>query len=262
MALQGLMGVRGSSSVRREQIGSERRAFASASEPEALFFVHVPKCAGSSFRQVLKRWFGRGALFLDTHDEAVLARAVERLGGEPRAVAGHIPFGLHQGLPFRPCYVSLVRHPLERFVSLYRHSRRTPGHSLYPAASRMDLETFYDFTLYDPRARNATVAVQCYFLSRTRSFDEARTVIDRHFALLAPTERYGEFVAACAERFGRAPPDVPARNVGDPLSERDGARRVLERRIRADHGEDLRLYDYVCATFDARRGSLGFASRA
>ncbi|HEY5412933.1 MAG TPA: sulfotransferase family 2 domain-containing protein [Caulobacteraceae bacterium] len=115
MAVSGLIGARGAAGDLRSQGGLGR----GASSPETLFFVHIPKCAGSSFRQVLKRWFGAEALFLDTHDEAELKAAADRLGRPPRAIAGHIPFGLHGELPVRPCYVSLVRHPLDRFVSFY-----------------------------------------------------------------------------------------------------------------------------------------------
>lgn len=239
--------------------GEEPRAWAPL--PESLFFVHIPKCAGSSFRQELKRWYGQGALFLDTHDERTLRSAVDSCPVPPRAIAGHIPFGLHDGLSVRPCYVSLVRHPLDRFISLYKHARRTPGHARHPAASRLDLEGFYDFTLGDERVRASTVGVQCYFLSRARTFEEARAVIDRRYALLAPTERYADFVAACAERFGQTFQQAPPRNVGDDLAGTEVARAALERRIEADHLEDLRLYTYVRETFDARRGSLSFALR-
>ena len=262
MLLQDLIGTGATAAGRGENVGPEARAWANPSEPEALFFVHIPKCAGSSFRQVLKRWFGPAALFLDTHDERSLRLAVDRRGGPPRAIAGHIPFGLHDGLPLRPCYVSLVRHPLDRFLSLYKHARRTLGHPLHPAASRLDLEAFYDFSLREARARNATVGVQCHFLARTRSFQEARAVIDRRYALLAPTERYADFVAACAERFDREPPDAADRNIGGELDGAAAARAALQPRILADHREDLRLYDYVRETFDARRGSLSFALRA
>lgn len=229
---------------------------------EALFFVHIPKCAGSSFRQVLKRWFGKGALFLDTDDARELDRAVARLGEPPRAIAGHIPFGLHEGLPVRPWYASIVRHPLDRFVSIYRHARRTPSNPMHPAASSLDLHAFYDFTLADPRARGHTVGIQCYFLSRARTFAEAKPVIEHSYALVAPTERYDAFVEACATRFGRRPLVIPPRNVsGDsPVSEAERA--LLEPRIRTDHVEDLRLYDHVCETFDARPSCRSSGPRA
>ena len=229
--------------------------------PEALVFVHIPKCAGSSFRQVLKRWFGENALFIDTHDPEILEVAVERAASTPRSIAGHTPFGLHQNLQVSPCYVSLVRHPLDRFVSLYRHARRTPGHAMHVDAVRLDLEAFYDFTLSDPRAQGRMVAVQCYFLSRSRSFEETRAVIDQHYALVAPTERYGEFVAALAERFRRRPQELEPRNVGEDGLDIEAARAALEPRIRTDHAEDLKLFTYVSERFDGRRESFLSAPR-
>jgi hypothetical protein len=259
MLLQGIL-QRRRASVADSRTDGEPRAPSGRTGPETLFFVHIPKCAGSSFRLVLKRWFGSTALFLDTHDESELRRAVETSAVPPRAIAGHIPFGLHGALALRPCYVSLVRHPLDRFVSLYQHARRTPGHPLHAAASRLDLEAFYDFALRE--AAGSTIGVQCYFLSRARSFDETRTIIDQRYGLLAPIERYADFVAALADRFGREPPDSPTLNVGPQQGAIEEARAVLGARIAHDHREDLRLYQYVGETFDARRGSLTFALRA
>ena len=238
------------------------REAGSAAGAEALVFVHIPKCAGSSFRQVLKRWFGAGALFLDTHDAAVLAAAVERSDAPPRALAGHTPFGLYSALPLRPCYVSLVRHPLDRFVSFYWHARRTPSHPMHPAAARLGLEAFYDFTLDNERARGSTVAVQCYFLSRTRSFEAARAVIERRYALVAPTERYEDFVSAVARRVGRPAPQLEPRNVGRDGGDIEAARAALGPRIGADHADDLRLYAHVSERFDSQRESLLAASGA
>ena len=253
MAVEGWLG-QGRTSRRDADLAESPAA--GSDGPETLFFVHIPKCAGSSFRQVLKRWFGENALFIDTHDGAVLAKAVGQRPSAPRGIAGHMPFGLHEGLPLRPCYVSLVRHPLDRFVSFYRHARRTSDHPLHPAAARLGLEDFYDFSLQDERARGSTVGVQCFFLSRSRGFEPARAVIDRRYALLAPTERYGEFVAALAERFDRQPPELPPRNVGDAGPDGlEAARAALGERIRTDHAEDLRLFTYVCETFEARRAA-------
>jgi hypothetical protein len=229
---------------------------------ETLFFVHIPKCAGSSFRQVLKRWFGPSALFLDTHDAGELARAVERMAAPPLAIAGHMPFGLLDGLPLRPCPVSLVRHPLDRFASVWKHAARTRADPLHDAARELGLEAFYDFTLTDPRARRRTVAVQCQFLAGARSFEAARQVLEQRYLLAAPVERYEDFVGACAARFGRPARIPPPRNVSaeEPVAEDVRAR--LEPRIAIDHAEDLRLYEHVRQVFDARLLQLAGARPA
>ncbi len=215
--------------------------------PEVLFFVHIPKCAGSSFRHLLRLWFGREALFADT-DPAAAVRAAPVT---PRAVAGHFLHGAHEGLRLRPRYVSLVRDPADRLVSLYQHARAVEDHLFHARAARMSLAEFYDFTQTDPRGRRQTVAIQCQFLSRTRSFLEARPVADS-YAVLEPLERYGEFVARCAALTGLPPIEAPARNVAasDPRLVEDKA--ALAERIRRDNPEDFQLYRYI-----AEGGSAG-----
>jgi hypothetical protein len=222
---------------------------------DALVFVHIPKCAGSSFRQVLKRWFGPEVLFIDTHDPAELRRAVEARAAPPEAIAGHTPFGLLDGLPLSPGYVTLVRHPLDRFVSVWRHARRTPEDPLHAAAG-LDLEAFYDFTLADARARRRTVAVQCQFIGAARTFEAARQAIDSSYVLAAPIERYPEFVEACAARWGQPARIPPPRNVSQDPPIPDEVRQRLLPRIAEDHREDLALYEHVRARFDARLRGL------
>ena len=224
---------------------------------ETLFFVHIPKCAGSSFRQVLNRWFGKDALFLDTHDPGALEQALAARPAPPRAIAGHMPFALHEALAAPSCLVSLVRHPLDRFVSVWRHARRTPADPLHEAAARLDLGAFYDFTLGDERAFRRTVAVQCQFLGGARSFEAAREAIDRRYFLAAPVERYEAFVQACALRFGRPAAIPPARNVSPDAPIPEDIRTRLLPRIAADHCEDVGVYRYVCETFEDRLVSLG-----
>ena len=85
LLLQELIGGRATPGPGRERPGPRDRGLAGAAGPEALFFVHIPKCAGSSFRLALKRWFGAQALFLDTHDPAELV--ADRDGHVPPALA-------------------------------------------------------------------------------------------------------------------------------------------------------------------------------
>ena len=242
----------------------ELRTFGSGPEeyaPQVLFFVHIPKCAGSSFRQVLKRWFGPDALTFDSHDGAALAKRVESLPRTPRAIAGHFSFGIHQAISCRPIHVSLVRDPVDRLVSLYKHARAVKDHFLHGAAASQGLEAFYEHALRKPRSRGQILAIQCHFLSRARTFEEARAVIDRDFAVLAPIERFEDFVADCARIVGRAPPaTVPIRNAGSSDPALDAARLAIAERVRAENPEDLQLYHHVRERFES--GSREWALEA
>ena len=213
-----------------------------------LLFVHIPKCAGTSFRRIIKAWYGQKALFSDA-TAPELARAVGDRAELPRAIAGHLPFGQHHTLPCRPFYVSLVRHPLDRFVSLYKHARAVPDHLFHGPASRLELEPFYDFCLQDRRARGQTMAVQCFYLSGSRAFEDARAVINARYELVAPVECYDRFVERCAEATGKPRLVQPPSNVGLPDAQVDFARAALARRVEQDHRQDLLLHEYVRSRF-------------
>jgi hypothetical protein len=235
------------------RVDRQDEARAPQEAPEVLFFVHIPKCAGSSFRSVLKRWCGRDALFIDAGSPEALALGLEGRDRPPLAVAGHFRFGVHEALDCRPRYVSLVRDPADRFVSLYQHLVSVTDHSFHALATSMDLEAFYELCLRDPRLRGQTVGVQCHFLTRERTFEAARPLIDSAYELLAPVERYADFVAACGRLIGRAPPaSVSARNVADRTPALEEAKQRLAPRIAHDHAEDLMLHRYVRERFEAQ----------
>ena len=214
-----------------------------------LFFVHIPKCAGTSFRRLLKRWYGPDVMFVDHGGLSAVARAAALRKAPPKAIAGHFAFGVHHALPCQPYYASLVRHPLDRFVSLYRHARAVPEHLLHPQASAMPLEDFYDFCIRDHRARSQTVGVQCFFLSGARTFAEARPLIAARFSLIAPVEAYDSFVEACAEAADKPVLRAKPSNVGRPDPLVDFARQAIAHRIEQDHLQDLLLHQYVRARF-------------
>ena len=212
---------------------------------ETPFFVHIPKCAGSSFRAVLRRWFGERLMVWDSDDREAFRQELGRRPAPPGAVAGHFRFGLHESVAAQPCYLSLVRDPVDRFVSVYKHARQTPGHALNPAAAALDLKGFYEHSLIDKRARSRTVAIQCAFLAGVRSFDGALPVIARNYRLIAPTEDFDRFMRAAATLLDKSVIPSPIRNRRPSEDALATAALELAPRIRRDHHEDQQLYDHL-----------------
>jgi len=94
-------------------------------EDTALLFMHIPKTAGTSMRLLLEQFFTK-------------KQRVYLYGGEPpgitleafrdlptdekehvRLVYGHFRFGVHEWLPQKARYVTMLRDPVDRVVSLY-----------------------------------------------------------------------------------------------------------------------------------------------
>lgn len=96
-----------------------------------LIVPHVPKTAGTTLHHVLAEalkekclWFSGEPTMMDP-----AIRALESLSPEQKQelklVIGHMPFGLHNAFPGRPCkYISVVREPVVRAASHYAHEYR------------------------------------------------------------------------------------------------------------------------------------------
>ncbi len=61
-----------------------------------------------------------------------------------KLILGHISFGLHEFLPQPFTYITFLRDPVERIISLFYFIRRVPGHPYYSSivSSNMSLEEF------------------------------------------------------------------------------------------------------------------------
>ncbi len=238
----------------RQAIRTRNRLAPESLHPdETVFFVHIPKCAGSSFRSVLKRWFSPDLMVLDTHRPQTFAEHFRAQAAPPRAIVGHFPFGLHDAVACRPYYLSLVRDPVDRFVSAYQHACDTETNALHAAAAALDLDKFYEHTLSDPQARRHTVGIQCQFLAGARSFAQARDVVDDHYRLVAPIEAFDDFLAMTATLLGKAAATAPRRNIRPIAAGLADAARRLEPRIRQEHKDDQLIYEHVVRRFAQTR---------
>ncbi len=96
-------------------------------ERPVLIFQHLPKTGGTSLAEFLKSKHGRENYYEIGNDPTLApGTSLNQFIALPRAkrdrfdlVLGHFPYGLHKFLS-RPCvYVTLLRNPLERLLSMY-----------------------------------------------------------------------------------------------------------------------------------------------
>ena len=92
---------------------------------EKLFFMHIPKTAGTSFRYVLEREYrgSLGAYYPPNLPEQVPAT------DENQAVTGHFKVGFHK--PLHPAFCTFLREPVAQVISHFRHiqSSNHPDHA-------------------------------------------------------------------------------------------------------------------------------------
>ena len=111
--------------------------------------MHIPKTAGTTLASTLQ-WNYPPRLTL--HQD-LLERPIEDMEQIPlerrssaRLLRGHVPYGVHRFIPRRCEYMTVLRQPVSRAVSAYKHVLRRPGNELHEHVVRegMGLEEFIE----------------------------------------------------------------------------------------------------------------------
>lgn len=228
-------------------------------EPGPIFFIHVMKTGGTTFRHHLMRNVGRDAMFphpvLDADQELPQANlsylshlSPERLASI-RAFTGHFPFFATELVPRPSLILTMLRDPVERTISYLKHHHR--HRALGPERS---LESIYDIEwhrhlhLQDYQARIfATTANDGVgSVMRYVEIDDQRLATAKEHLkrvdVVGLQEDHQSFVAEAARRLGwPSGGQVPNKRVSAPVQ----ISTAFRRRIAEDNQRDLEFYEFA-----------------
>jgi hypothetical protein len=201
---------------------------------DTLVFMHLPKTGGTALRSALRAAYDphRAAFIYAAGDlddamtleafEALPEAEMERL----RLVMGHFRFGIHARIGRPSRYVTLVRDPVERVVSLYHHFRDLPGvrfasrgyrERLRMRVRRISLE---DWVFRERRIATDNLMVRNLADARSVPFGQcdealyasAMANVEERFAALLATDDMERSVAVLRRLIGRELPAVLREN--------------------------------------------------
>ena len=100
-----------------------------------IFFIHIPKCGGTSFLEILKNWFGK-KLYLHYYDEKTitkpkklkLKKTFSNSYISDLCIHGHFNksrgFGISDYYPGIKQFITILRDPVEMQISRYFHWKK------------------------------------------------------------------------------------------------------------------------------------------
>ena len=226
-----------------------------------LIFLHLPKTGGSTLTTLL-RWQYRNLHPSEIVRFDTAERTFEEFGRLPleqrahlKLLVGHFAYGVHGSIP-KPCsYITIVREPVQRVVSVYRYILSAPHHPLHETltSSSMSLEDYVGSGIHADQTENA--------LTRQlagRDEEDDLTTSDLEIAkgnlgncrAVGLTETFDESVTLFKHILGwRTPPFYFNRNVSRKGPRADEVAATTLQLIRERNASDVELYEAARSKF-------------
>jgi hypothetical protein len=235
-----------------------------------LAFVHIEKCAGTTFKSILQRNYGGGfcdvrplfgpsdkrfdprargaynSLVLDGANPSQFGprdlQAYKRLAPWLRCVAGH---------SLRPClglesvepnlrYVTILREPISRYISYYTYGTGRPRRAWgFSFEEYLDKPNFHNF--------------QTKKLACNSDIEAAKLILDKHFLLVGIMEQFDQFLCLLQRRIGLANFNIAYRSLNTRYTRKSDFLNQFEHRISQNNSLDLELYNHVIETILPRQ---------
>lgn len=192
-----------------------RRKF--GDKTKTLFFLHIPKCAGTTFREeVIKKKIKPEEMLINSGRST--KALIEDLKKMPvheqekiKCITGHYAFGVHEYYTARPAvHVTILRDPVERVISYYFFVLRNENHYLHKTVKENNyslrdcIENKLTPELNNGQARIlAGVGRGTKFGNCGRDMlEQAKENLENHFSVVGIAERFDEFLRVLGHELG------------------------------------------------------------
>jgi hypothetical protein len=235
--------------------------------PRNIIFLHVPKAAGSTLRQILLRQYREEETYRVSTDPSVQASIEQFRDLLPeerksvRCVTGHGTFGLHKDLFGSTEYITLLRDPVERVISNYYYVRRSPGHRCYDdvVGQQMSLRDYVSSEI-NPQLENGMTRVVSGANWKAPDADtlvQAKENLREHFGVVGTVERFDETVVLLRKRYGWIRIGYRKRNVASSRPTRREIPNETRRLIEENNRLDAQLYRHASSRLQEALAGVG-----
>lgn len=228
-----------------------------------LIFLHQQKTGGLTIRLLLKRNYSRQFHFAsvrnvnERYEKFLSLTDAEKKNLD--LIFGFIPYGIHDELPQAADYLTFMRHPVERTISMYYFANRTENSWV---RERYDHPiSFEEFLDVMPRIDNHMTRAFLYGKPDTLeafrreplpddALEQAIDNIEKHFPIIGLTERFDESLLMIKRRYNWKSIHYHPVNVRPSWQKKEPLTKEIRQKIEEKVTVDLALYEYVCKRFE------------
>lgn len=223
-----------------------------------IIFMHIPKTAGTTLRGIIEREYSEIAYGYGGFKEEYnsLSRYMGSRASDLQCIIGHIPFGIHSYYNRNFHYITFIREPIDRVISLYYYRLYNKK---YLPAEDIGLEKF--LSNYYTQACN----LQTKFLSRDvdiadmvslenfikyknevkPDFEKAINNLERYFTV-GVTDYFNISISLIGRELGWNKLDYQEKNINLVTPGRKELSKGLIELIKEKNSLDMKLYSYAC----------------
>lgn len=209
-----------------------------------LIYLHIPKTAGSAFHKLASEYL-HGQVSLSMPSNTTYKKWVHS-----RVVGGHFLYSHYDGMTADRLFLSVVRDPVDRALSLFNYYKHVNDGM---EDERAELG-------FDPTSLKLTIEksdidfrgefvdnYQCLYLSGERNFSAFQKVLEKDKFVVGTFDMLDKWHQFLSEHFGWESTEMPMVNASrkstylDELKSDSG----LVDMIRELNSEDMKLYEFI-----------------
>lgn len=212
-----------------------------------IFFLHIPKTGGLTMRRLLDRQYAGKKTFRYPPQEPIIA--IRKLSPERRSrlkcVYGHFSYGVHRNFQAKPIYITMLRDPLERIISMYYFIRSRPQNKLYMQANRLSFEQFVMSELPSIQMPLRNHQTRMVSGQHQPNLSIAKQNIQKQFAVVGITEMYPESVFMMKKVLGWNNVSYTKKNITKSRPKQTTVSPKIKELIRKNNALDYQLYAFA-----------------
>lgn len=229
-----------------------------------IIFLHIPKTAGSTFKQILRNEYPENKRFeIVVRDKALMTDEFLQLPSDKKEsldlLYGHMEFGLHQKFQKEVKYITFLRDPVSRVISNYYYLLRTPYHPYYDTVikNKLSLKDYIEQDI-NPSLNNGYIK----FLSgqnevTENAYQQVIENLENHFAVIGITEQFDESILIMKEVLKwKSTPLYFRQNVSKNKKSGKEDYNELKDLILSKNSFDARLYNFAVEKFNQQKTDI------